>query len=124
MGFALVSSMEKIEKTLHYTKLFSIYKSQLSSTQQEIINDYYFLDLSLSEIAENRGISRAGVDDALSKGTKRLDELENEMHLLDKQEKIKSQLETMKAKALNQGEINEIEDIEKELDYGIWSINR
>ena len=108
MGFALVSSMEKIEKTLHYTKLFSIYKSQLSSTQQEIINDYYFLDLSLSEIAENRGISRAGVDDALSKGTKRLDELENEMHLLDKQGKIKSQLEAMKAKALNQGEINEI----------------
>lgn len=111
--------MEKFEKTLKYTKLFSLYKSQLSNTQAEIINDYFFLDLSLSEIAENRNISRAGVEDALSKGCKRLDELEEDMHLLRQKEVIKDKLKSLKEKSLNNSEVKEIEDIEKELDYGI-----
>ena len=111
--------MEKLEKAVRYTKLFALYKSQLSTAQQEIINDYYCLDLSLSEIAENRSISRSAVDDALSKGCKKLDDLENDLHLLYKEENIKEKLSIMKKKALNAGEIKEIEDIEKDLNYGI-----
>ena len=111
--------MEKLEKTIRYTKLFNIYKSQLSSTQQEIINDYYFLDLSISEIAQNRNISRAAVDDALSKGSARLDALENELKILEKNEKTLQKLAILKEKALNMQEVEEIEKIEKELDYGI-----
>lgn len=111
--------MEKIEKTLRYTKLFSIYKSLLSNTQREIINDYYFLDLSLSEIAENRNISRAAVDDALSKGCSKLDELERELMILEKGQLIKEKLDKVKNKSLNMSEVEEIEKIEKELDYGI-----
>ena len=76
--------MEKLEKTIRYTKLFNIYKSQLSSSQQEIINNYFFLDLSITEIANERGISRSAVEDALQKGISKLDELENEMHILEK----------------------------------------
>lgn len=116
--------MEKFEKAIRYTKLFTLYKSQLSLTQQEIINDYYCLDLSLSEIAENRNISRSAVDDALSKGSKRLDELENDLHLLYKEESIKEKLTKLKAKSLNSNEVKEIEDIEKDLNYGIWGSNR
>ena len=111
--------MEKLEKTIRYTKLFNIYKSQLSSAQQEIINDYYFLDLSISEIAQNRNISRAAVDDALSKGTARLDALENELKILEKNEKLLQKLAILKEKALNMQEVEELEKIEKELDYGI-----
>ena len=111
--------MEKIEKTLRYTKLYSFYKTQLSITQQEIISDYYCLDLSLSEIACNRNISRSAVDDALSKGCKKLDELENDLRLLEKEEIIKGKLSSLKEKALNMDEIKEIEEIEKEFDYGI-----
>ena len=119
MDYALKNNMEKLEKTLRYTKLFAIYKSQLSTSQQEIINDYFFLDLSISEIAENRNISRSAVDDALTKGINKLDDLENHLHILEKNKAIFDQLEKIKNKALNLSDVLEIEEIEKELDYGI-----
>lgn len=111
--------MEKLEKTLKYSKLYSLYKSELSSTQQEIVNDYFLFDLSLSEIAENRQISKSAVEDALTKGMNKLDELESHFHLLERNIKIHQKLSNLKEKALNCREINEIEEIEKDLDYGI-----
>ena len=111
--------MEKLEKTIRYTKLFNIYKSQLSMSQQDIINNYFFLDLSLSEIASEKGISRSAVEDALQKGMAKLDELEKDMRILEKSEKIQQKLDKLREKALNITEIEEIEDIRKELDNGI-----
>ena len=119
MDYVLVNRMDKIDKAIRYTKLYNIYKSQLSKTQQEIIEDYFFADLSITEIAENRNISRSAVEDALSKGINKLDELEKDLMLLEKTENIKIRLESLKSRALNMNEVEEIEDIEKELDYGI-----
>ena len=111
--------MEKLEKTIRYTNLFNIYKSQLSSSQLEMINDYFFLDLSISEIAENRNISRAAVDDAINKGIAKLDELEANLKIFEKSQNIHQKLAKLKEKALNTQEIEELEEIEEELDYGI-----
>ena len=119
MDYVLVNKMEKIDKAIRYTKLFSIYKSQLSKTQQEIIEDYYFFDLSITEIAENRSISRSAVEDALSKGCNKLDDLEKELNILEKSESTKEKLESLKSRALNMKEVEEIEEIEKGLEYGI-----
>ena len=111
--------MEKLEKTIRYTKLFNIYKSQLATSQQEIIDNYFFMDLSITEIANEKGISRSAVEDALKKGISKLDELESEMHILEKSENIQQKLAKLKEKSLNCTEISEIDDIEKELDYGV-----
>lgn len=111
--------MEKLERTLRYTKLFNIYKSQLSPSQRDIIDNYFFLDLSISEIAAEKCISRSAVEDALSKGIAKLDQLEEEMRILQKSENLQQKLDKLKQKFLNWGEIEEIEDIEKELDYGV-----
>ena len=119
MDYVLVNNMEKIDKAIRYAKLYNIYKSQLSKTQQEIIEDYYFADLSITEIAENRSISRSAVEDALSKGSNKLDELEKELKVLEKSESTKEKLESLKSRALNMKEVEEIEEIEKGLDYGI-----
>ena len=119
MVFVWKNKMNKLEKALRYTSLYSIYKSQLSTSQQEILNDYFFLDLSISEIAENRNTSRAAVEDALSKGINKLDDLENNLKILEKNKMIVEKLEKIKAKSLNVTEVLEIEEIEKELDYGI-----
>ena len=116
--------MDKLEKALKYTALYVIYKSQLSTSQQEILNDYFFLDLSISEIAENRSTSRAAVEDALGKGMNKLDELESNLRILERNKSIIEKLEKIKDKSLNLQEVLDIEEIEKELDYGIWSINR
>lgn len=119
MDYVLINSMEKLEKTLRYTKLFNIYKSQLSTSQREMIDMYFFMDLSITEIANERGVSRSAVEDALQKGIIRLDELELEMKILQKSENIQQKLANLREKALNITEVKELEEIEKELDYGI-----
>ena len=111
--------MEKIEQTIRYVKLYNIYKDFLTHKQIEIVGDYFLADLSLSEIAESREISRAAVEDAIKKSCQKLDECESKLHLLEKSEKLLKITSKLKGKCLNSSEINEIEEIEKELDYGI-----
>ena len=111
--------MEKFERTIRYINLFTIYKELLTYTQQEIVGDYLLVDLSISEIANEREISRSAVEDAISKACKKMDDFEDKLHLLEKKEKISKITANLKNKSLNCTEIQEIEEIEKELDYGI-----
>ncbi len=111
--------MDQFEKKIYYAKLLSIYKEFLTHTQQEISGDYFLADLSLSEISENRKISRSAAEDAIKKSIAKLDEFESKLHVLARNEKILDLTKKMKQKALNCTEIQEIEDLEKELDYGI-----
>ncbi|MBO5577747.1 MAG: DNA-binding protein [Bacilli bacterium] len=111
--------MEKIEKTIRYTKLFNLYSGLLSDAQKDILYDYFFLDLSISEISENKGISRAAVEDALSKGTKKLDSFENSVKSLEKSEKIRSKVEELSKLAANEEEKKIINELMEELDNGI-----
>lgn len=111
--------MEQIEKKIRYSKLMSIYGSLLSYSQREIGSDYFIYDLSISEIAESRNVSRSAVEDAISKASKKLDEFEDKMHVLKRNENIMKITSKLKQKALNCSEIHEISAIEEELDYGI-----
>lgn len=108
--------MEKIVKTIKYNKLFNAYKPLLSVTQQEILEAYFCFDLSLSEIAEERGISRAAVEDALQKGCAKLEEYEASLHLVSKNEEILKITAKLKKNASNNEEIKDIEDIERRLN--------
>lgn len=84
--------------------LFDFYGSLLTEKQQQIIKNYFYDDLSLSEIADNIGISRQGVYDHLHRSEENLDEYEAKLGLLAKYNKIRNN-------------INELEDIliEKEI---------
>ena len=116
--------MEKIEKTIRYTKLFNLYSGLLSDAQKDILYDYFFLDLSISEISENKGISRAAVEDALSRGTKKLDSFENSVKSLEKSEIIRSKVEELSKLAANEEEKKIINELMEELDNGIWKSDR
>ena len=107
--------MEKIDKIVRVVELYRLYKNLLPTSQQEILYNYYFLDLSLSEIAEDRGVSRSAVEDALNKGNKKLEELEEKMHLAEKNRKISEKIQDLQEKSLNMTEIDSLEDIKKEL---------
>ena len=84
-----------IEKREEASKLFERYGSLLTSTQQEVFSDYYLYDLSLSEIAENRGISRAAISDSLHKSMEKLNEFESKLGLVKKEGELKSLLEEL-----------------------------
>ncbi len=64
------------EKDLNYGNLLDYYGAILQPRQREAMNYYYNDDLSLSEIADEMGISRQGVRDAIKRGEAQLTELE------------------------------------------------
>ncbi|MCD7784532.1 MAG: DNA-binding protein [Oscillospiraceae bacterium] len=66
-------------KDLKYSVLLDIYGGMLTDKQREMMELYYNDDLSLSEIADNCGISRQGVRDAIKRGEDSLNELEEKV---------------------------------------------
>lgn len=67
---------------LHLMRLWDVYAPMLTDNQREITDLYFNCDLSLGEIAEQKGVSRQSVSDCLSKCRKQLEELEEKLHFL------------------------------------------
>ena len=61
--------------------LLQIYGKMLTEKQYELANDYYNNDLSLSEIAENEGITRQGVRDSIKRAEAQLFDMEEHLGL-------------------------------------------
>ncbi|MCI8343398.1 MAG: DNA-binding protein [Clostridia bacterium] len=65
---------------LHFLRLWDIYSPLLTETQREVTNLYFNCDLSLSEIAEQKGCSRQSVSDCLNTCRKQLEEYDAKLH--------------------------------------------
>lgn len=85
-------SMENndIEKYINQGTLYDFYGRLLTVHQQRIYEDVVFNDLSLSEIAENEGISRQGVSDLIKRCNKALVSYEEKLGLIKKFDETKS----------------------------------
>ena len=73
-----------MEKHIEISMLVEIYGKLLTEKQYQVISDYYNEDLSLSEIAENKNISRQGVRDIIKKGESKLFEYEEKLQIMKK----------------------------------------
>ncbi|MEY8337356.1 YlxM family DNA-binding protein [Lachnospiraceae bacterium 62-35] len=73
-----------MEKIVRQGQLYDFYGELLTSHQKKIYEDVVFHDLSLSEIAEEQGISRQGVHDLVRRCDRILEEYEEKLHLLEK----------------------------------------
>lgn len=71
--------MSDIEKTVYFGGLFDLYGKLLSRAQGAVMRDYYNNGLTLSEIAENSGVSRQAIYDAIVKAQKKLLEIEEKV---------------------------------------------
>ncbi len=67
-------------KDLTYLQLFDAYAPLLTEHQREVCELYYMCDLSLTEIAEQKGTSKQSVSDTLAKSRAALDEYEAKLH--------------------------------------------
>ncbi len=76
-------------KDLNISLLFDCYSACLNDKQREIFDCYYNEDFSLSEIAENFGITRQGVRDFVKRTEQQLLELEKNLGLYNKTLKLK-----------------------------------
>ena len=70
------------EDTVYRTMLFDFYGELLTGKQREYYDLHYNDDLSLSEIAEQTGISRQGVWDIIRRAEKTLEETEEKTGLV------------------------------------------
>ena len=73
-----------MDKKVEISMLWQIYGKLLTEKQYEYINYYYNEDLSLSEIAENDGITRQAVRDIIKKGERKLFEYEEKLLFMKK----------------------------------------
>lgn len=80
-----------MENREYLNKLFDIYKDLLTEVEQVTFVSYYIEDLSLSEIAENRNISKSSVGKTLSRVETKLKEYE----VILRKEQIKSELKDL-----------------------------
>lgn len=70
--------MDKLE----FLRLWDVYSGLLTPTQREITDMYFNLDLTMSEIAAEKGISRQAVSDCLNGCKRQLEEYENKLHVV------------------------------------------
>ena len=68
-------------KNLEISLLFDFYGDMLTEKQRDVVELYYNDDLSLSEIAENEGITRQGVRDSIKRAEAQLLEMEERLGL-------------------------------------------
>ncbi len=78
-----------MEKIARQGLLYDFYGALLTEHQRHIYEDVVFYDLSLSEIAEEQGISRQGVHDLVKRCNKILEDYEEKLHLVEKFEQTK-----------------------------------
>lgn len=64
-----------------FITLWDAYNGLLTQTQQEITDLYFNLDLTVSEIAEQKNISRQAVSECLKGCKKQLEEYEGKLHI-------------------------------------------
>ena len=68
-------------KDLRITFLLDFYGDMLTEKQREVVECYYNEDLSLAEIAEEKGITRQGVRDGIKRAEQQLLEMEERLGL-------------------------------------------
>ena len=79
--------------SIEITMLLDLYGEALTVKQRDYLNFYYNDDLSLSEIAENEGITRQGVRDAIKRAEALLFDMESKLKFSQKLEKFQSGLD-------------------------------
>ena len=83
-GMVQCLSIIKIDDITQASLLYDFYGQLLPKRQRQVTELYHEENLSLSEIAEEFGISRQGVHDALKNGEKALNEYEEKLGLVEK----------------------------------------
>lgn len=112
-----------MEKNVRVSMLCQIYGKLLTEKQYNFLNDYYNNDFSLSEIAENYGITRQAARDNIVKGENKLFEYEEKLGIMKKtinQEqqivKILSELGKIQTKFSDEKIASILENVKKELN--------
>jgi len=85
-----------LETKYEYTLLFDFYGALLKDKNYSIFEDYVCNDMSLSEIAEEQGITRQGVRDTVRRSLNKLIECEEKLGLIKRFDEAKNSVGVIK----------------------------
>ncbi len=80
------------------TMLYDFYGELLTEHQRRVYEDVVWNDFSLTEIAEDEGISRQAVSDLVKRINKLLDGYEARLHLVERFDKVKKKVKMISDK--------------------------
>ena len=82
--------------------LFDYYGDLLSESQKNYFESYYFDNLTLSEIGENFDVSRNAVSKDLKLASEKLNNFEEKLRLVEKDDKLRKIVSKMKDEELKE----------------------
>ena len=77
-----------MEDVIYYNNLYDLYGGLLTDKQRQYFEDYYFSNLSFSEMADNYNVSRNAVFKQIHIVTNKLEEYESILQLLKKKNEL------------------------------------
>lgn len=87
-----------MDKTIYLINIYDYYEELLTEKQKEYFKDYYFKNLSLSEISENKKISRNAIYKVIKETEKKLNYYEETLKLYKKALQIKKIIKNLDEK--------------------------
>ncbi|MFA5481182.1 MAG: sigma factor-like helix-turn-helix DNA-binding protein [Bacilli bacterium] len=102
---------DNLAEAKRFSELLDFYGRFLTPAQQQIMSDYYLCDLSLSEISENRTVSRSAVLDSIKTASKKLLSYEEKLGLAKLFEETKNKA--------SKTQLQIIEELEGKIKNGI-----
>lgn len=102
--------------------LLDFYGDMLTDRQRSFLEYYYVDDFSLAEIAENEGITRQGVRDAIKRAEAQLFEMEEKLGLAKKFQDMKKGLDEIKMYAEKINEHNMRTGLSREINDAVVQI--
>lgn len=119
----------KSQKNLEFSVLLDYYGAVLTDKQRAILTEYYDEDLSLAEIAENYGITRQGVRDAIKHGEATLTDMEARLGYARREGAQRADLErleqlVMEVRCCNTGLYTPVPQITRDTDEMLAIIRR
>ncbi|MDK2808870.1 MAG: uncharacterized protein PWP24_1607 [Clostridiales bacterium] len=115
------NDQETLERIVELSLLYDFYGALLKEQKRQVFEDYILNDLSLGEIAQDRGISRQAVHDTVKRCSRELVEYEEKLRLVQKFQVIKGkvnqihQTATRLKQETEHGAIEQIETLSNEI---------
>ncbi|MGM0471658.1 MAG: YlxM family DNA-binding protein [Bacillota bacterium] len=81
-----------LERTIRIGTLFDFYGELLTDKQQQMVELYFYHDLSLGEISNQHQISRQAVHDNLNRAEEALEDYEAKLGLVDQYRSMQKQI--------------------------------
>ena len=79
-----------MNRQLYLSELYDIYGELLTEKQRQNFEEYYFDDLSLSELSENNEVSRNAIHKSIKESIEKLEFYETKLGIAKKNKKLRA----------------------------------